>query len=356
MSYLIIALLGMVVVQSFLFTIYLFKYGDDAKTSILRIFTLVIGLHFFNLMLGRIIYDYQGYGLSWIFLSSYGPLIFIYVNYFLKKKRRFLLLHLLLPLYPLFLWAFTDKLHQESSADQYLDYWVSLPIYLSLFTYLFLSLGKIFQTTDKIANLKWLKYLVISMICLVLVHTSVLWFYSSGKEELANWLYAGNISYMIFFLTGMVFTALSKPDFFQAINTNSSRPKYFYTNLSSSQKKSILGRLESLMVQEKPYLLQDLTLEDVSEKLGISKRHISQVINEKLQRNFKDYINGYRIREATEILERNARDIRIYEVMYDVGFNNKSSFNFSFKKFTGLTPREYRKSILLKEQKTIENY
>jgi AraC-like DNA-binding protein len=58
-------------------------------------------------------------------------------------------------------------------------------------------------------------------------------------------------------------------------------------------------------------------------------------------------VNGFRIRKAMEILKDPAKkDLTILEILYDVGFNSKSSFNTAFKKYTQTTPTEYRKKHL----------
>lgn len=63
--------------------------------------------------------------------------------------------------------------------------------------------------------------------------------------------------------------------------------------------------------------------------------------------NFFEYINSLRITEAMELLKDKGKSrLTIIEVAYQVGFNNKVSFNAAFKKQTGVTPTEYRKQHL----------
>jgi AraC-like DNA-binding protein len=98
------------------------------------------------------------------------------------------------------------------------------------------------------------------------------------------------------------------------------------------------------MQNDKPYLEPELTLEQLASKLSLKPRVLSQAINEILGQNFYDFINRYRIEEASRLLTNPSDEkITILEVLYEVGFNSKSSFNTLFKKYTGLTPTEFRK-------------
>jgi AraC-like DNA-binding protein len=58
-------------------------------------------------------------------------------------------------------------------------------------------------------------------------------------------------------------------------------------------------------------------------------------------------VNRYRIEEAKRLLTNPPdKKITVLEVLYEVGFNSKSSFNTLFKKYTGLTPSEFKKQHL----------
>ncbi len=97
------------------------------------------------------------------------------------------------------------------------------------------------------------------------------------------------------------------------------------------------------MNEEKPYLDSELTIVTVSEKLGIPRHYLTQVINEHLNKNFFVYINEYRVNEAKQKMsDETYRDHTILRIAYDSGFNSKSGFNIIFKKHTGFTPTEFR--------------
>ncbi len=81
-------------------------------------------------------------------------------------------------------------------------------------------------------------------------------------------------------------------------------------------------------------------------KLDTTRHNISQVINEHFGVNFFNLINKYRISESMRILkEDHNRNLHIIDVAYDVGFNNKVTFNKAFKAETGTTPSTYIRSL-----------
>ena len=78
--------------------------------------------------------------------------------------------------------------------------------------------------------------------------------------------------------------------------------------------------------------------------MNIKTKDLSILINHNLNQHFFDFVNGYRIRKAMEILQNPKKsELTILEILYEVGFNSKSSFNTAFKKHTGITPTEFRK-------------
>ena len=82
------------------------------------------------------------------------------------------------------------------------------------------------------------------------------------------------------------------------------------------------------MKEEKPFADEDLTLQSFAEELEIKSHQLSQILNEILGKNFFQFVNGYRIEEAKNLLKEE-RERNILWVAYAVGFNSKSSFNKS---------------------------
>jgi len=144
------------------------------------------------------------------------------------------------------------------------------------------------------------------------------------------------------FATVLAFKGLRQPGIFTGIEPGI---KYGTTRLPKAEASTYVKNLKNIMRKEKPYLDPSITLNDLAEMLSIPARQLSQVINDSLKQNFFDLISSYRIEEAKQmLLDSNHRDKTILEVLYDVGFNSKSSFNSLFKKKTRMTPSEFRKN------------
>ena len=84
---------------------------------------------------------------------------------------------------------------------------------------------------------------------------------------------------------------------------------------------------------------------DLAEELGVSGKALSQIINQGFDQNFYDFINTFRCEEVKTILQGPDKKMTIIEAMFQAGFNSKSSFNKEFKKLTGQTPSEFKKSL-----------
>ncbi len=117
-------------------------------------------------------------------------------------------------------------------------------------------------------------------------------------------------------------------------------------DLSELYFKKLLEHIEKNEVFKEP----NLTLPELSDELNIPRNHLSYVINEYAGLNFYDFINTYRVEEAKKLLLEAAKDnINILKIAFESGFNSKSTFNKVFKKYTHLTPSEFRKKELQSE-------
>jgi ligand-binding sensor domain-containing protein/AraC-like DNA-binding protein len=126
--------------------------------------------------------------------------------------------------------------------------------------------------------------------------------------------------------------------------------RYEKSTLTPEQADMYLEQLLACMKSRKPYLESDLTLKDLADQLAISSKYLSQVINEKLNQHFLDFINSYRVEEAKKrLLTFDPETESILDIAFDVGFCSKSTFNTVFKKYTKMTPSQFRKKTRMQK-------
>ncbi len=118
------------------------------------------------------------------------------------------------------------------------------------------------------------------------------------------------------------------------------------TDMDATLNADAIQRFEQYIHQERPYLQRSLTMEQLSEGVGIEPKTLSAIIHHEFDKNFFEFINEYRIQEAKKLLEpSSSAELSILDVMYESGFNSKATFNTLFKKATHMTPSQYRKHL-----------
>ena len=121
--------------------------------------------------------------------------------------------------------------------------------------------------------------------------------------------------------------------------------KYIKSKLPAEKAEEHLNSLLHIMETKKLYTNENLKLRDIADELSVSTHHLSQVINEKLDQNFFDFINSYRVEAARKMLiDKKYEHLTILGIAFEVGFNSKSSFYNTFKKYFNVSPTQYKSS------------
>lgn len=105
--------------------------------------------------------------------------------------------------------------------------------------------------------------------------------------------------------------------------------------------KSNEGTLQNIINYCSLNFMKDLTLDDISSDLHLSKYHISHLLNKKLGISFTGYVNILRINNACDLLRKTNKSIA--NISEEVGFGSIRSFNRVFLQIMNMTPCEYRK-------------
>jgi len=317
---------------------------------------------------------------------TYGPILFLYVKYMTEPEKEFKITNYLhfIPFVIFFIVSVIfrgDKVFADLTGFFVADKYISLRIVYSV---CFLLSITIYSTLTFITIRKHQR------------HLKDLLSYASGRITL-NWLKIISISfytaYFILFILGGIdifvnflpfdpyytvfvfiavfsfvygFYAIKQPVLANVLigtdenvhgqkkarkgkenidindENNSKKKRYMRSGLTETQARKYLDKILALMDQEKPYLNRDLTIYDLSIQTGISRHHITQVLNDIYGRNFFTFINEYRVNEVIRRMkDPKNKNFTVLAIAYDSGFNSKSTFNTIFKNITNLTPTQY---------------
>ncbi len=123
-------------------------------------------------------------------------------------------------------------------------------------------------------------------------------------------------------------------------------PKASPTLIKDDDIARIIEGVEELLIKDRIYLDQQLSLAAMSEKLNTNTAYLSHIINTYFETNFKGLINKYRIEEAQKLIADLEHEKTTIEGIADmVGFASRSAFNDVFKKQTGVPPGVFIKNV-----------
>ena len=127
----------------------------------------------------------------------------------------------------------------------------------------------------------------------------------------------------------------------ELINAGKNNNDKDYSGLKNGE---LFELLEQRMKDEKLFQIHDLDQGQLAELLRSNRTYLSQAISDHAGKNFRQYINDYRIREAMQLLANpgSSKKYSIDAIAKEVGFNSISVFNAAFKQITGVTPSFFR--------------
>ncbi|WP_431167248.1 helix-turn-helix domain-containing protein [Tenacibaculum halocynthiae] len=202
-------------------------------------------------------------------------------------------------------------------------------------------------TATKLKELKWAKTFVISGIIFIFaMHIRLLInnFYLDLFEAIIN----------VSFLYWVSIYGIRQQNILPLIpetkeeNNISSDTKKIDENIKSAKKTTsedeyLVKKITQHLLLNRDYLNSNLTIADVSKSVNTHPKLVSHSINLITKKNFKSYINSFRVEEAKRLLNDNSSNkLSIEGIGLEVGFKSKSVFYNAFKKETGLTPLKFK--------------
>ncbi len=202
------------------------------------------------------------------------------------------------------------------------------------------SLGQsIFKTTNK--TLISLRNSIYHFLIIIVIFIIVKIIFKNDVGDYFIFLY---LSFMILMTAIQI---MNTSDYYNQVSSFLEVPtlKYKKSSLDITTKEIILNGILSQMKSEKYFKSSTASLSGLAKSIGESSHHVSQVINESLNKSFFELLASYRIEEAKIILKTDlGKKLTIEEIAEQVGYNSKSAFNTAFKKITSQTPSEFRGS------------
>ena len=215
-----------------------------------------------------------------------------------------------------------------------------LSLHILIYATLTVDMLMKFRKAQRQADLKWLSFctglLVIGGIVLFLSQGGVIngnRFFDTGIPQFSADLFPTLATYAL----AIYFLRKGLPDEIKM-------PKYYKSNISKELRSSQLGKIVKSIEDNQLFTNPNFSLKLLSEVCGISKHHISQVINEEMGVSFFELTNKYRINEAKRRLSTSNEYIKMEQLAYELGYKSKSTFFSAFKRDTNLTPQKYRQN------------
>ena len=300
----------------------------------------------------------------------YGPLIYLFVYYLTNGDKAFQSSHRLhFAFFFLALALDVSSLFIQSElpkADSIWDlvFWEIFVI--QVLTYTIATIIRLHHfrqfTSDIFAmnreNLQWLRNILVALLAVYILSFSMAHLMLFGITELKPmfiWVQIG-ITVIIYTISYRILTRpqtfcweqvvySSNPASLDDSNQDETGPKYEKSSLTDAQADQYLQQTLAFMNKEKPYLNSEISIFQLADELNISRYHLTQILNQELGKNFYRFINEYRIKEAKELMhEPSYAHLSLSAIGLEAGFNSKTAFNTNFKKITGCTPSEWKKS------------
>lgn len=220
------------------------------------------------------------------------------------------------------------------------------------------QIANFYSFESRKVNLNWLLLLTISFF--IIYHIIILAsFYHIRNEQLIyiEIFRSGALLFFVYILSfgGLRQQQLVSEDKPIKINTESSfhetsSDRYKKSGLKDDQAEVYSKQLIDFMNQSEAWKDNELSVAKLSEQTDIPKYYITQILNENLQKNFYTFVNEYRTEYAKKLIKSpKYENWSLLAIAYECGFNSKSAFNNFFKKYTDMTPTEYKnKSLPLK--------
>ncbi|WP_333600620.1 helix-turn-helix domain-containing protein [Flavobacterium sp.] len=299
-----------------------------------------------------------------------APIFYLSVDYYINptkkwKNKNFLLFSFGFFMLGLFLATLFLKNPGETNQAFFSEWFnivFGIVFCIQLLPYFYFSYRKIlrhqknvrlFSSTLENVDLKWLEYMILSALVMAGFWIMNILFQASAAGIILNII--SNFIYLVsFFFIGYHSMKQKEIYPYNEAERDEINEIIIETDIPEENRKKLLTdekltesktELIQLMETEKPFLDCELSLVKLAFLMNVSTHILSYIINNGFEENFYQFVNRYRIEEAKKLIHNPKMDhFNLIGIAYEVGFNSKTVFNTTFKKFTGKTPSEFKKA------------
>ena len=213
---------------------------------------------------------------------------------------------------------------------------------------------RIFASATATIDLRWLQYFLWAFVFMVFLWFNELFFGVAIIKDLAPFGYLAAVYFIGYFsLRQQEIFRFEKQDV-EAIReileedlvSTAKTPR-----LSDEAVATLKEKMKSIMEHDKAFLDQELDLPQLARRMHISSHDLSYLLNEGFGESFFQFVNRYRVAEAKILLlSSKHRHLNVLGIAYEAGFSSKTTFNTTFKKFTGQSPTQFQRNALGESQ------
>lgn len=364
--------------------LFLIVKSKNKKANIfLGIFLLSIAVQIFNDFIGELPIE-EELGISLFIVEPFLlalPILFFYLLTTINKRIENWHYMLFIPgIFHNLLLHFDGFLLSENGLSIYETIFYFLEILLMVYAFRILQIHKNdisdFYSDLEQKSLIWLKSIFILVILMHSFNITTIFFDLSNAEIIESVVENVSFALFIFIVIWIAYNGLSQPQIFRQplFHKPNNVITYGMNNLGNSQNATIEKSIQSTNEELKTTAIKDsnssesdiqkfnkiksqiekkelftnpkLNLRTLALELGVKEKELSRLINECGKINFYQFVNEYRIEKFKQLIQSSKFDqFTLLGLATEAGFSSKSTFYAAFKRFEGMSPKQYEKSV-----------
>lgn len=364
--------------------LFLIVKSKNKKANVfLGIFLLSIAVQIFNDFIGELPIE-EELGISLFIVEPFLlalPILFFYLLTTINKRIENWHYMLFIPgIFHNLLLHFDGFLLSENGLSIYETIFYFLEILLMVYAFRILQIHKNdisdFYSDLEQKSLIWLKSIFILVILMHSFNITTIFFDLSNAEIIESVVENVSFALFIFIVIWIAYNGLSQPQIFRQplFHKPNNVITYGMNNLGNSQNATIEKSIQSTNEELKTTAIKDsnssesdiqkfnkiksqiekkelftnpkLNLRTLALELGVKEKELSRLINECGKINFYQFVNEYRIEKFKQLIQSSKFDqFTLLGLATEAGFSSKSTFYAAFKRFEGMSPKQYEKSV-----------